>query len=207
MLAAFKLRAVPVNVNYRYGAEELRYLLADADARANVYHAELGPRLEPVRHELPLLDTFVRVDDGTATDPIARFGATEYEAGLAESSDERDFAPRSADDLYVLYTGGTTGMPKGVMWRHEDVFFGALGGGGRGGAPIPQPDQLAARPPAGRRPGGSGAGHPGLRLAGRSTCTACHARRCCGSEPQGHWPDRTRHGPTCRSPTVRQWRL
>ncbi|MGZ8734897.1 MAG: AMP-binding protein, partial [Acidimicrobiia bacterium] len=146
MLAAFKLRAVPVNVNYRYGTDELRYLLADADARAIVYHAELGSRLAPLRPELPMLQAFVRVDDGTASDPSeVALGTTDYEAALAANSAVRDFGPRSADDLYVLYTGGTTGMPKGVMWRHEDVFFGALGGGGGGGAPISEPTQLAER--------------------------------------------------------------
>ena len=101
--------------------------------------------------ELPLLDTFVRVDDGTPIDPTDTLDAVDYEAALAASSDARDFGPRSADDLYVLYTGGTTGMPKGVMWRHEDVFFGALGGGGGGGAPISKPTQLADRARDGRR--------------------------------------------------------
>ncbi len=151
MLAAFKLRAVPVNVNYRYGADELRYLLVDADARAIVYHGALESRLAPLAAEIPELETFVRVDDGTPRSPAQPPGALDYEHALSLADPTRDFGPRSCDDLYVLYTGGTTGMPKGVMWRHEDVFFGALGGGGGGGAPISTPDELADRARDGRR--------------------------------------------------------
>jgi acyl-CoA synthetase (AMP-forming)/AMP-acid ligase II len=140
MLAAFKLRAVPINVNYRYGASELRYLLGDADARAIVFHREFAPTLEQVRSELPLLTGFTMVDDDSGALPPA--GATEYEAALAACSPVRDFGPRSADDLYILYTGGTTGMPKGVMWRAEDIFFGAFGGGNLGDAPIARPADI-----------------------------------------------------------------
>lgn len=140
MLAAFKLRAVPVNVNYRYGEDELRYLLDDSDARAIVFHREFAPALDAIRDGLPQLGGFVGVDDHSAAPTLA--GATEYEAALAGASPERDFGPRSADDLYVLYTGGTTGMPKGVMWRAEDIFFGAFGGGNLGDAPITEPEQV-----------------------------------------------------------------
>jgi acyl-CoA synthetase (AMP-forming)/AMP-acid ligase II len=141
MLAAFKLRAVPINVNYRYGPEELRYLLSDADARAIVFHREFGPTLAAVRDELPLLDAFVMVDDWSAA-PVDAVDALEYERVLASTSAARDFAPRSADDLYILYTGGTTGMPKGVMWRAEDVFFAAFGGGNLGDVPITRPESV-----------------------------------------------------------------
>jgi acyl-CoA synthetase (AMP-forming)/AMP-acid ligase II len=140
MLAAFKLRAVPINVNYRYGEEELRYLLADADARAVVFHREFAPTLEGARDALPLLTGFVMVDDASGAPSPS--GATEYESALAAASPARDFAPRSADDLYILYTGGTTGMPKGVMWRAEDIFFGAFGGGNLGEAPITAPGEI-----------------------------------------------------------------
>jgi acyl-CoA synthetase (AMP-forming)/AMP-acid ligase II len=140
MLAAFKLRAVPINVNYRYGEAELRYLLADADARAVVFHREFAPTLASVRHALPELTGFVVVDDESGS-PMPS-DASSYEEALAAASPERDFGERSADDLYILYTGGTTGMPKGVMWRAEDIFFGAFGGGNLGDAPITSPEQI-----------------------------------------------------------------
>jgi acyl-CoA synthetase (AMP-forming)/AMP-acid ligase II len=149
MIAAFKLGAVPINVNYRYVEEELRYLLEDADARAVVSHAEFVPKLAAIASSLPKLHTLVIVDDGTTpAGTIARAGpgsTLRYEDALAAASPQRDFADRSADALYVLYTGGTTGMPKGVMWRHEDVFFGAMGGAGGGGAPITTPEEVAER--------------------------------------------------------------
>jgi acyl-CoA synthetase (AMP-forming)/AMP-acid ligase II len=126
MLAAFKLRAVPINVNYRYVEDELLYLLDNADAVAVVHQAQLGPLVEAVRPKLPKLRHVITVDDGSGTAPPA--GAVAYEAALAAASPERDFGPRRDDDLYVLYTGGTTGYPKGVMWRHEDVWR-TLGGG------------------------------------------------------------------------------
>ena len=75
----------------------------------------------------------------------AELGALDYETMLLAAPDTRAFGPRSADDLYILYTGGTTGMPKGVMWRHEDVFFGAMGGAGGGGKPITAPEEIAER--------------------------------------------------------------
>src|SRR5262249_35735873 len=131
---------VPINVNYRYGADELRYLLADADARVMVHHREFAPTLAAVRDELALLRGFVEVDDASGAPSMP--GASEYEAALAAAAPARDFGPRSADDLYILYTGGTTGMPKGVMWRAEDIFFGAFGGGNLGDTPITVPEQI-----------------------------------------------------------------
>ena len=145
MLAAFKLRAVPINVNYRYVEDELSYLLDDADVKAVVFHREFAPKLAAIRASLPELHTYLAVDDGTALDQLEELDALDYESTLAAGSPERSFGPRSADDLYILYTGGTTGMPKGVMWRHEDVFFGALGGAGGGGKPITTPEEIAER--------------------------------------------------------------
>jgi len=137
MLAAYKIRAVPVNVNYRYVEDELRYLFDDADLKVVITEPDLAGRVDTIRDELPkLAGVIVRGDD--------------YESVLAAASPERDFGERSADDVYILYTGGTTGMPKGVMWRHEDIFFGALGGGNVGGVPIEKPQELAERAEQGR---------------------------------------------------------
>src|SRR5437763_1638559 len=111
MLAAFKLRAVPINVNYRYVEDELRYLFNDADLKALVHDAEFTPRVEAVRDGVPTLTTTLEV--GGASD--------DYEHALAASSPARHPMPRSGDDLYIIYTGGTTGMPKGVVWRQEDA--------------------------------------------------------------------------------------
>jgi acyl-CoA synthetase (AMP-forming)/AMP-acid ligase II len=126
MLAAYKLRAVPINVNYRYVEEELVYLLDNADAVALVYQAEFAPRVAAVKDRLPGLKHLIEIDDGSGT--TSNTGAVAYEDALAGASAERDFGPRDAGDLYILYTGGTTGYPKGVMWRHEDVWR-TLGGG------------------------------------------------------------------------------
>jgi acyl-CoA synthetase (AMP-forming)/AMP-acid ligase II len=147
MLAAYKLRAVPINVNYRYVQDELRYLLDNSDAVAVVFDREFSPKLTSVQSELPTLRTYLAVDDGSGAD-LAPLAALEYEHALAGARPERDFGERSPDDLYILYTGGTTGMPKGVMWRHEDIFFGALGGGGVGN-PISSPEEIAERAAAG----------------------------------------------------------
>jgi 3-oxocholest-4-en-26-oate---CoA ligase len=147
MVAAFKLRAVPINVNYRYVEEELRYLLSDADATAVVFHGGFAPKLAAISAQLPRLCTFVAVEDDAPVDAqaFATIGAVAYESVISEARADRDFASRSSHDLYILYTGGTTGMPKGVMWRHEDVFFGAMGGAGGGGAPITRPEEIAER--------------------------------------------------------------
>ena len=126
MVGSYKARVAPFNVNYRYVDDELIYLLNDADARALVYHARFAPNVARIRAELPNLDVLIQVADesGHALLP----GAVDYEAALAQSAPTRPALAWSGDDLYILYTGGTTGMPKGVLWRQEDIFFGALGG-------------------------------------------------------------------------------
>lgn len=125
--AVFKLRAVWININYRYVEEELRYLFDNADLKALVYQRQYAPRVAGVLPAMPLLGHSIAIEDGSGAD-TAGVGSLDYEAALASASPERDFEPRSADDRYVLFTGGTTGMPKGVVWRHVDVFY-ALGGG------------------------------------------------------------------------------
>ena len=124
MLGAAKARCVGVNINYRYVADELRHVLADSAARAAVFHAAFAPTLAEVLPSLPHLDLLIQVDDGTGTPLLP--GAVPYESALAAAAPE---APTglSPDDLYILYTGGTTGLPKGVLWRQADFLAACLG--------------------------------------------------------------------------------
>jgi acyl-CoA synthetase (AMP-forming)/AMP-acid ligase II len=113
--AVFKLRAVWININYRYVADELAYLFGNADLKALVHDAAFTERVEGVTAHMPSVRHRLVIGG-------------DYEDALAAGSPERDFGPRSGTDHYILYTGGTTGMPKGVVWQHQDVLF-ALGGG------------------------------------------------------------------------------
>ncbi|MBN7798022.1 acyl-CoA synthetase [Parahaliea mediterranea] len=146
MLACFKLRAVPINVNYRYVREELEYIFNNADMVACIYHREFAPHIAEVIEASPLLKTLVYVDDDSGADPNT-IGSQAYESALANQSEARDFPERADEDLFILYTGGTTGMPKGVMWPHKSVFFAAMGGGGwyHPDGAITEPEQIASR--------------------------------------------------------------
>ena len=131
LLAVSKLRAVAINVNYRYTENELRYVLDNSDTVALVYQRADSAKVAAVLPDLPLLRHLVVINDGSGVplpDPGERYDVVEYDTALAGESAERDFGPRDPGDIYLLYTGGTTGWPKGVMWRHEDVWR-ALGGG------------------------------------------------------------------------------
>ncbi len=142
VLGCLKARIVPVNVNYRYVEEELVYLYRDADLVALVFDAEFEDRVAAARPRAGKLRHLVRVGAGGSLG--VPFG--EAEAG---GSAERGFPARSGDDQFIIYTGGTTGMPKGVMWRQEDLFFAGLGGGAPTGEPVKKPEELAERVAAG----------------------------------------------------------
>lgn len=123
---AYYARAVPINVNYRYVEDELLYLFRNSEARAVVYHAAFAPRVRAIRQELPKLQYLIQVADESG-EPLLD-GAIDYQELLARLSPELPPLPYSPDDLYILYTGGTTGLPKGVVWRQEDVYYAGLGG-------------------------------------------------------------------------------
>lgn len=131
VLAIVKIRAVNINVNYRYVEAELNYLFDNADVVALIAERTYAPLIAKTKPNHPKLQTVVIVPDVIEPDDqsdISEFDGVLYADAIADQSAERDFAERSADDLHIIYTGGTTGFPKGVMWRHED-FWRVLGGG------------------------------------------------------------------------------
>jgi acyl-CoA synthetase (AMP-forming)/AMP-acid ligase II len=128
MLAAFKLSAVPVNVNFRYVEAELRHLYDDADLVAVIHHRQFSARVAAAATGAATVKHLLVVDDDSSAEVAS--GAHDYEELLAQAAPTRpDGTTRSGDDRYIAYTGGTTGLPKGVLWRQEDIFFAAMGGG------------------------------------------------------------------------------
>ncbi|MGB0101722.1 MAG: acyl-CoA synthetase [Nocardioides sp.] len=131
VLAVVKIRATTINVNYRYVEGELNYLFDNADVVALIHERSYAPLVAACWPRHDKLKVAVVLDD--ALDPadqsdFSSYGGVHYDDAVAGQSTERDFGERSADDLHIIYTGGTTGFPKGVMWRHED-FWRVLGGG------------------------------------------------------------------------------
>ena len=157
MLGAMKARCAPFNVNYRYVEEELLYLFDNADAKAVIFHAGFAPTLARIRERLPQIRLLLQVEDGSGEQLE---GALDYEAALAAATPR---APEglSDDDLYILYTGGTTGMPKGVLWRQDDILRATL-------LPPRTEPTLAGHRRAGAARRGQGA---------RAAAAALHARR------------------------------
>lgn len=125
MIGAMAARAVPLNINYRYVAEELLYVLRDAGCKALIYHAEFAPVVEQVLPDLPNLTVLLQVSDDSGN-ALAK-GAVDYEMALLDSTPEFPDIGQSPDDLFILYTGGTTGMPKGVLWRQGDIIASVFG--------------------------------------------------------------------------------
>jgi acyl-CoA synthetase (AMP-forming)/AMP-acid ligase II len=146
MLAAYKLRAVPINVNYRYVDDELRHLFADAAVVGVVYEPQFDPIVERIRGDLPDVAWWLSIGEPAAAsdDPVLADVLASTPAGPLGPHTVTD---RSGDDRYIIYTGGTTGFPKGVLWRQEDAFYACIGGGDpmRLHGPVDEPSQVLDR--------------------------------------------------------------
>ena len=136
IFALLKIRAVPINVNYRYVASELRYIFDNADLVGLIHQQELEDTVQEAAW-----DRF-RFRLVVSDDSQKEIKGTPYESAFAGGKTQRDFGPRKDDDMYIIYTGGTTGMPRGVMWPQRNLLFAGLQGGNPGGAPIESPDEV-----------------------------------------------------------------
>jgi acyl-CoA synthetase (AMP-forming)/AMP-acid ligase II len=147
LLGSFAARVAPFNVNFRYVKSELQYLLADSGATALIYHAAFAPRLAEILPDLPQLRVLIQIADDSGNALLD--GAVDYES-IIESSSPTSPVAHSPNDLYVLYTGGTTGMPKGVLWRQHDIFMTSFGGRNiMTGEIVGSTDEIVARVAAG----------------------------------------------------------
>lgn len=127
LTAIVKIRAISVNVNYRYVEAELHYLFENSDMAALVHERRYSDKVANVLPSTPNVKTAIVVEDG-ADGSFDSYGGVPFADALAQGSPERDFEERSPDDIFLIYTGGTTGFPKGVMWRHEDIYRSLFGG-------------------------------------------------------------------------------
>ncbi len=125
-LGCYAARVAPFNINYRYMAEELAYLLDDAQASALIYHARFAATVAEVLPRLRRSPLLLQVADESGAPLLP--GALDYDTAIEEAEPVDPFSDHSPDDLYLLYTGGTTGMPKGTLWRQADIWVAALGG-------------------------------------------------------------------------------
>ena len=126
LLACWKIRAVAVNINFRYVGPELEYLWQDADLVALVYEKAFTPQVAELAGRFPQLKTYLYLQDASTALNGTPPPGMDYEMALAAQPRTRNFTPRSADDIYLVYTGGTTGMPKGVLWRHADFYHNVI---------------------------------------------------------------------------------
>jgi acyl-CoA synthetase (AMP-forming)/AMP-acid ligase II len=151
MIAAYRAGAVAFNINYMYVEEELVYLLNDAGAAALVYHSEFAPRVASILDQVPTIRVLIQVDDETDNELLP--GAVAYEAIVATPSPAGGLPEALGEDAFLLYTGGTTGMPKGVIWRQHDVYVAAMGG-----RPFGSPDPYTSYDEIAEAAGSAGGG-------------------------------------------------
>ncbi|MEH6476700.1 MAG: AMP-binding protein [Sneathiella sp.] len=143
LLGTLKSRSVPVNINYRYVEEELLHVMKDADVKVIIYHGCFADKVAAISNQLNNLSLLIQVEDGSNVPLLP--GAIEYESALASASSSKPTVTLSPDDLYMIYTGGTTGMPKGVLWRQGDFLVSMLGMKDKNDVPISDMDLILAQ--------------------------------------------------------------